>query len=39
MMYIAGWSVGTSLDPSQTTSRRSQLNYQRYVDEENDKLL
>ncbi|CAM3173094.1 oligopeptide ABC transporter substrate-binding protein [Streptobacillus ratti] len=38
-MYGAAWGVGTSLDPSQSTSRYAAFNMTRFVSEENDKLL
>ena len=38
-MFIGGWSVGTSLDPAQSTSRTARFNFPRFVDDENDKLL
>ncbi|CAM3151836.1 ABC transporter substrate-binding protein [Streptobacillus ratti] len=38
-LYAAAWGVGTSLDPSQSTSRYAAFNMTRFVSEENDKLL
>ncbi|CAM3271992.1 oligopeptide ABC transporter substrate-binding protein [Streptobacillus felis] len=38
-IYAAAWGVGSSLDPSQTTSRFAPFNMNRFVSEENDKLL
>ncbi len=38
-IYAAAWGVGTSLDPSQSTSRFAAFNMTRFVSEENDKLL
>ncbi|WP_156299082.1 oligopeptide ABC transporter substrate-binding protein [Streptobacillus canis] len=38
-IYAAAWGVGSSLDPAQTTSRNAEFNMNRFVSEENDKLL
>lgn len=38
-IYIAGWSVGTSLDPAQITSRTAAYNFNRFASDENDRLL
>lgn len=38
-IFVAAWSVGTSLDPASTASRFARLNLSRFTSEKNDKLL
>ena len=39
-VFFGAWGVGTTLDPTTgSAGRKSQLNYSRFVSEENDKLM
>lgn len=38
-VYFAAWGVGTNLNPLSTAGPSAKFNYQRYVDEENTKLM
>ncbi|CAM3173154.1 ABC transporter substrate-binding protein [Streptobacillus ratti] len=38
-IYMAAWSVGTSLDPSSSKGRDALFNFTRFTSEENDRLL
>ena len=38
-VFFGAWGVGTTLDPTSSAGRKSQLNYSRFVSEENDRLM
>ena len=38
-VFFGAWGVGTSLDPTGSAGRKSQLNFSRFVSEENDRLI
>ena len=38
-VFFGAWGVGTTLDPTGSAGRKSQLNYSRFVSEENDRLM
>ena len=38
-VFFGAWGVGTTLDPTSSAVRKSQLNYSRFVSEENDRLM
>ena len=38
-VFFGAWGVGTSLDPTGSAGRKSQLNFSRFASEENDRLI
>ena len=38
-VFFGAWGVGTSLDPTGSAGRKSQLNFSRFVSDENDRLI